>query len=254
MTTGCWFMKKNLKEDGIVVQYRTDDFKDPHPNTYRVTLENSTETHSLIAISTGGGMIEIVDIDGAEVSITGRPLCDPGLLRWGCKAASSKNSTPSVPLRSLKIGSQGCFVEILSHQAPREEDITAMAAMAGVQYVRCIQPVLPIHRPRHLKVPFQTPTEMAAFARKKEFSLDALALLYESQRGDITQETVLQRMVEIVQVLRSSIKIGLEGTDYKDRILGYQSGAYLEESKRGAPHGSWRDGPGHSLRGQPHGS
>jgi L-serine dehydratase len=226
------FYEEELGNAGIVVQYRIDDFGDPHPNTYRVTLENSTETHSLIAISVGGGMIEIVDIDGAEVSITGDLFVTLVYYDRDAKPALEKFE-PFCSSSSLKIRSHSSFVEIPSHKAPLEEDIDAMAAMAGVQYVRCIRPVLPIHRPRHLKVPFQTPTEMAAFARKKEFNLDALALLYESQRGDITEETVLRRMVEIVQVLRSSIKMGLEGTDYKDRILGYQSGAYLEESKRG---------------------
>ncbi len=58
------------------------DLHDPHPNTYRLTLSNATEKHTMIAISTGGGMIEAKEIDGqrvalddgARVKISGRVL------------------------------------------------------------------------------------------------------------------------------------------------------------------------------------
>jgi L-serine dehydratase len=54
---------------GIDIQYK--DLNDPHPNTYRLTLSNARERHTMIAISTGGGMIEVLDIDGERVSIDG---------------------------------------------------------------------------------------------------------------------------------------------------------------------------------------
>jgi L-serine dehydratase len=224
--------EEELEKKGIAVDYRTDDFGDPHPNTYRITLENSVETHSMIALSTGGGMLEVIDIDGAGVSIQGDLFvtlvyCD-GDTQPIIEKYESLHSPPT-----LKTGNQWSFVEILSYQALSADDIDAMAAQSGVEYIRCIRPVLPIHRPRHIQVPFQTPREMAALARDKRLDLDALALLYESQRGDIPEKAVLQRMIEIVRVLRSSIKTGLAGTDHKDRILGYQSGAYLEASKSG---------------------
>ncbi len=42
-----------------------------HPNTYQLTLKNAVETHRLTAVSTGGGMIEVVEIDGHPVSLGG---------------------------------------------------------------------------------------------------------------------------------------------------------------------------------------
>lgn len=44
---------------------------DPHPNTYRLTLSNQRETHSIIAISTGEGMMEVLSIDGVSMLIDG---------------------------------------------------------------------------------------------------------------------------------------------------------------------------------------
>jgi L-serine dehydratase len=62
---------KALAEAGIRLRIETADVGDPHPNTYRLTLKNSRETHSLIAISTGGGMMEVLSIDGVELHMDG---------------------------------------------------------------------------------------------------------------------------------------------------------------------------------------
>ncbi len=60
-----------IQEVGIKVQIEIKDLEAKHPSTYKLTLKNSTEQHTLVAISTGGGMMEIVEIDGIEVSMAG---------------------------------------------------------------------------------------------------------------------------------------------------------------------------------------
>ena len=60
-----------VRAAGITVDIKYADLKDPHPNTYNLTLSNSRERHTMVAISTGGGMIEVLQIDGTPVSIDG---------------------------------------------------------------------------------------------------------------------------------------------------------------------------------------
>jgi L-serine dehydratase len=60
-----------IREARIAIEIRVTDLDTTHPNTYRLTLKNALETHRMTAISTGGGMIEIVEIDGARVSMRG---------------------------------------------------------------------------------------------------------------------------------------------------------------------------------------
>jgi len=60
-----------LQEAGINITYEIHDIGAKHPNTYKLTLKNPDEQHTLTAISTGGGMIEIQEIDGAAISIAG---------------------------------------------------------------------------------------------------------------------------------------------------------------------------------------
>lgn len=44
---------KAFQDSGAKARIETVEVGDPHPNTYRLTLKNSREQHSLIAISTG---------------------------------------------------------------------------------------------------------------------------------------------------------------------------------------------------------
>ena len=60
-----------ISEVGIHVETRITDLRAEHPNTYQLTLSNATERHTMTAISTGGGMIEVVAIDGVPVSLAG---------------------------------------------------------------------------------------------------------------------------------------------------------------------------------------
>jgi L-serine dehydratase len=61
----------HLRDAGIAVTFRYIDCHDPHPNTYRLTLSNAREQQTMIAISTGGGMIEVLAINGDAVSLDG---------------------------------------------------------------------------------------------------------------------------------------------------------------------------------------
>jgi L-serine dehydratase len=52
-----------IREAGIKVRFEIRDYAAEHPSTYKLTLKNATERHDLTAISTGGGIIEVVEID-----------------------------------------------------------------------------------------------------------------------------------------------------------------------------------------------
>jgi len=63
---------QTLRDAGISIRIATVETGDEHPNTYRLTLRSARgETHTLLAISAGGGMIEVTNIDGFAVSVFG---------------------------------------------------------------------------------------------------------------------------------------------------------------------------------------
>ena len=62
---------KAIQEAGINVKTVITPLDTDHPNTYKMTVTNSRETHTITALSTGGGIIEVTEIDGTEVSMAG---------------------------------------------------------------------------------------------------------------------------------------------------------------------------------------
>ena len=70
-TSACRFRRRPCVTRASASASEIVDAGDPHPNTYRLTLRGPTEEHSLVAISTGGGMIEVIAVDGFPVSMFG---------------------------------------------------------------------------------------------------------------------------------------------------------------------------------------
>ena len=60
-----------IREAGIKVEIEIAPINAAHPNTYKMTVANSREAHTMTAISTGGGIIEVIEVDGAKVSMAG---------------------------------------------------------------------------------------------------------------------------------------------------------------------------------------
>jgi L-serine dehydratase len=102
-----------------------------------------------------------------------------------------------------------------------------------VRQVRTIAPVLPVLSRRAIEVPFITATDMLRYKADRDLELWQLACHYESARGNIPVDKVLEKMEELILVMQGSILAGLEGTRYADRILGCQSGAFRERLEMG---------------------
>jgi L-serine dehydratase len=217
---------------GIKVEIKIHPIGFIHPNTYKLTLTNRTIQHQIIAISVGGGMIEITELDGLRISMKGdyfetmiytkkegkkiqdeilyKQLADEVLLYKG-------NGFDIVQIKSQKFLDASTKAEILAKE--------------NVLYINEINPVLPILSSRSIHVPFTTCEEMNEFNQDKNWPLWKLAQYYESRRGNISGEEVFEKMKKVVKVIKKSIKSGLAGTEYKDRILGFQSGNFIEKEK-----------------------
>lgn len=217
---------------GIYPQIEIKDIGANHPNTYQINLKNGTEAHQLIALSIGGGMIEVIRIDGAEVNMTGGYF----------ETLIFTNNTQPVEalLGSLKDhdGLQVCdgdrsYVNLKSQVALSETILEELRGIEGVEEIRCLRPVLPVKSRKNLAVPFSSCEEMLAYNEDKNLDLWELAIAYESVRGNISGDEVYEQMRSIVRIMSDSIKLGLKGTEYKDRILGNQSGNFKVQMDEG---------------------
>ncbi len=186
----------------------------------------------MVALSTGGGMIEVVAIDQVPLSIKGDYYETLLAAAAGAEALEESAMAPAEEV-IVRRGAKLTLTEIRSRAPLPAPVVEVIASRPGVAWVKTLAPVLPILSRRSVQVPFITCAEMLAYRPEENLDLGRLALRYESARGDISEADVFQRMVAIVRLLRDSITQGLAGTRFEDRILGAQSGRYLAAARAG---------------------
>lgn len=225
---------ETFAQAGARIRIATVDVGDPHPNTYRLTLRNDHVRHALRAISTGGGMIEVIAIDGATVSIFGDYV---ETLLWVTTSQDSElNATEIrrrvsaidrdaiglVDLSTLAI-ENGLLLRVTSREPLPAEVLERFRADGLCDLVRTLNPVLPVRSHRGMRVPFETCNAMLAHDAGRGTALWQLAVEYESLRGQLHEDEVIAMMTEIVRILRRSIAAGIAGTSYEDRVLPSQA-------------------------------
>lgn len=212
-----------------------------HPNTYQITLHNEHEQHSLIALSTGGGMIQVIAVDSAPVQMDGDFFETLVYLNEQPGQQLSKSSQSL--LRELSNLSETdevklhhgakTFIQIKSQKPLDSNTILSFKSDQRVNFVRVIEPVLPVLSRKDLKVPFITVEEMLRYNEGKSLLLWELAVHYERMRGNISDAAVFEKMRNIVRIMKQAVETGLKGTEWRDRILGPQSVGFQEEMKKG---------------------
>ncbi len=219
-----------LRDSGVRLRIETVDAGDPHPNTYRLTMRHGRSQHALIALSTGGGMMEVIAVDGFKVSMFGD--CYETLL-WvrgeGHRLAQTLATQVSADAVLVHEAADGVMmVEVKASQFVSEQSIAGLHGAFEIAEVKRLSPVLPVLSRKDTRVPFSTCAEMLRHDAGRNLPLWKLAVEYERARGNLSEAEVLARMVQIVRLLRRSIAQGLAGTSYDDRVLGHQSGKFSE--------------------------
>jgi len=225
--------ENHLRAARIAVSINIVDFQAGHPNTYRITLENPWETHQVVALSTGGGMIEVIEIDGNPVSLAGDRFVTLIYTTDPDNVSEYLKRSTSVDGFEAHCGAAS-FILLADSVPPEEAILQELKQIEGVTYIRQLNPVLPILSTKEPRVPFITAEEMLAYNQGKNLSLWQLAARFESIRGNISEEEVFAKMEEIRIIMKHAVETGLRGTRFEDRILGPQSvkfKAMMEEKK-----------------------
>jgi len=220
-----------LATAGVDLRITVADLGDRHPNTYRLEMRGGGEQHALVAISTGGGMIEVTEIDGAPVAMHGDwhyalffCECDP------CQAAQLAaylREAEGVAETLVHTTQLGPLVET------RGRSPLTDASASAVRKVRRIAPVLPILAGAATQLPFRTAAEMLTYNEGRELTASQLAVRYEAARGSIAGSDVVALMTDHIRVMQAGVARGLAGTEYADRILGRQAARFQAQADAG---------------------
>ena len=126
-----------------------------HPNTYQLTLTSPTECRRLVAISTGGGMIEVISIDGARVAMAG----DYYETLIYCEAPQKvKAYLEKVFKADFLEWHEGevSFLEIKAQQFLPDTFCEELLGFPEVKFIKKLAPVLPVMARKDMSVPFIT--------------------------------------------------------------------------------------------------
>jgi L-serine dehydratase len=214
--------EQHIGAAGIQVKINIADIQAEHPNTYQITLRNPWEIHQVVAISTGGGMIEVIEIDGNQVSMAGDSFVTLIYTTDSHKLIQYLNQS-EVSDSFEKHDAEHDFIIINSSMFLDKNILEEIKEIDGVTQIKEIKPVLPVLTAKKTTVPFITCDEMFAYNEDKNLSLWELAVRYESRRGNISETEVLSKMNDIRIILKNAVETGLKGTKFEDRILGPQS-------------------------------
>lgn len=231
--------KRVAVERGLNIQFQITDFDASHPNTYKISVGNeNNDNFQFLAVSTGGGMIVMQNINGFEVEINGDFF--ETLIYFTAASSGTigelfeklRSGTPHSEIVLLQKDESHFLINIKS----RNSIISIVRDIADYEkigWIKQIEPVMPIIGGAEGNLPFSGIPEMLAMADNKGYDLAELAILYESTLAGIDSGFVISMMRDIVLKIEESIHEGLKGTSYSDRILGHQSHLILEAEKTG---------------------
>ena len=221
-----------IAAEGWNIHMLKHDIGGGHPNTYKMTFTNEEDTLAVTAISIGGGMIEVIEIDSIPVSIFGDYY---ETLIYTSKPEEMGSLLDQVNAEeSIMHTGKNPFLEIKSKSPIPSSIIESFQHHPTTQKIRVIAPVLPIMSHKDMEVPFRTSAEMLTYCAEHDITLWQAALAYESARGAISKEEVFKKMAVVVDIMSAAVETGLTGTSYEDRILGSQSPNFKKqfESKK----------------------
>ena len=223
------------RERGVEIEYGISCFPTTHTNTVRLTLEGAAGRQARIqAISTGGGAFEIQRIDDLPVSIRGDYH---ELLVFAEKAADAKIREVRKWVQDKLKPNMANKVRLEEHKGPEGTLLNLKSpepfpqVLAG--WIR-IEPVLPILSGNEKALPFDSIRSMLQYAKPRGMDLGSMGMLYEECRSGLSRESLRERMEQIIAVIEQSIRRGLEGTEYEDRILHRQCHLVDQAEKAGA--------------------
>jgi L-serine dehydratase len=221
-----------LARAGVEVEVRYLAYGAGHPNTYRLTLWDGELQRTMTAVSTGGGMIEVHEIDGIEVVLHGDLyelfiVGTGGLEAWLADVAGSPGFVSAERLAGPVEG---------WHVRSRDAWSGAVLAPLFAFEVHQLPPVIPVLAALPDVLPFEDAAGFLALADDRT-PLWQWALRYEAARSGWSEEQVFERARSVLDAMRNSLDLGLRGRELPGSLLPTQVNAFrrAEQERRLIP-------------------
>jgi L-serine dehydratase len=217
---------QHIHDAGVDIKVSYVNYGATHPNTYRITVSNDINQHQIVALSTGGGMIHVEEIDNYKVSMDGD--CYELLIYLNSPAPALFNRLQA-EFDFIEVTTVNGLINVKSNKPYQEQFLVEVTENNSVKDTRILNPVLPVLKQKKLNLPFTNVAEMEVFAKEKNLQLCDLAIEYEKARSGLTKEELWDKMTHISKIMQQAIHTGLSGTEYEDRLLPSQSPSFKQK-------------------------
>lgn len=206
---------KLAKEMGVDISFTEEVLSQRHPNEARIDIydEDGEVGLSVLTFSTGGGMFEIVEMDGFPVFMDGSKeqiyvCCYPWAARKfydKLERVAKKITVPSPKGTVLAFcNTMICAEDFTISSQEIDALIEELKNEKGVAYVRKGEVVLPVPmKPENTPV-FSKAEEALAYAKETGKEMWQLAIDYECSLGYVTSEEVWQQAEHTLDIMKAA--------------------------------------------------
>ncbi|GFI62117.1 L-serine dehydratase, alpha chain [Clostridiales bacterium] len=219
-------------DEGREFVFKKADINAGHPNEARINIleENGELAMTVLTRSVGGGMFEIIEMDGFLVDIKGD--------RESVFIAADRSAAEEiaslfchVPIKTETKDNTVLFT-IDDVKKLSDTSIEEAEKNTGVRYVRRAEIILPAAVREKPNPPFINAGEAMCYAAEHNCSLWELAVHYETGVVDITPEGIFEKGYGILRAMRKSSAIYKPEEVPTTGFLGPQAYSMAEKMKK----------------------
>lgn len=213
------------KNAGLKIEFRTEAFNAPHPNTYKASLLGKEGAEiSFTALSTGGGSILFTEVNGLPVNFDGTGFEIVASLLNPAGRESILSSLKTISENEIIIRESVGFIHChSSDKLASHELLKTLAKSKDIGWIVSCTPVMPVIMNESPDLSYRDIYEFTAMEAHGERKLSDYAIEYEASVAKITNDEVLKLSEKYLNVIIDSVTTGLKGTIMADRILHSQS-------------------------------
>jgi L-serine dehydratase len=220
---------------GLEIRFAVRPLATPdHPNTVEITMRAADGRRlTACARSIGGGAIEVVEVEGWPVRLTGytyEVLVDgPRAVADAVVAALSADGqlagAPEILERSGRV-----LVDARRFVAIDRPARAALAALGGDVIVREAPPIAFVKRGPQL---FESAAGMLTLAESKGWSLGRVALAYEAELLGLREQTIIDEVARRFDIMQTAVHLGLDKDAPSMQLLAPSAHAIFEADAAG---------------------
>lgn len=207
--------QKIAKELGVDISFAQEVLSQRHPNEARIDIydEDGEVGLSVLTFSTGGGMFEIVEMDGFPVFMDGSReqiyvCCYPWAARKfydKLEKIAKKITVPAPKGTVLSFCNTMICAEDFTIDSKEIDDLVEeLKKEKGVAYVRKGEVVLPVQMKPENNPVFSTAKEALKYAEETRKEMWELAIDYECSLGNVTPEEVWKQAEHTLDIMKAA--------------------------------------------------